>query len=680
MQILTIQNEDSIEHFTLDFMARGALSSVLYTNGNCKLLATVCVDNTPAKDDFLPLSVQYVQKSYAVGKIPGGFIKREGRLSDFEILTSRAIDRALRPFFPKDFKLPLHISVTVLSYDRRLDLQVLALNAASSALYLAGFDFMRPVCATRIGIDHNDFVLNPDLRILDKSPLNLLVCGSFEDILMLEMSAKATNGIDELDLLKALELSVGFIKTHCKKQENIFSKHRANFKWAANSDLAPIQNELSKYNEILQKSLELESNNIKSNDLKELATRLSNELNCELSAANEAIAWARSDLFRENVLNGKRACGRSFDELRDITIYTNILPHAHGSALFTRGQTQALAVATIGSDSDKESRELLSDAVQQKESFSFHYNFAPFATGDVGMVMGISRREIGHGNLAKKALQDVAPRDKTIRLVSEILQSNGSSSMASVCAGSLALSACGIESPLIAGVAMGIVKNDNKSVILSDINGLEDMLGDMDCKIAGNEHYITALQLDTKITCINIEDLARILDSAKIARLKILKIMQRAKEEIILNHNALPSEVNFNIKPDRIAEVIGSGGRVIRDIISRFGVTIDINKENGDIKVTSQSTKSSKAAKEFIVRLLEQGEASENYEIDEEIVGIVSRVTDFGVFIELPRGGSGLLHNSRFIDQVDRNFFVAGNEVRCKIFALNNGKINLDLV
>ena len=691
MQSIDIVLEGWQENLKLDYVAKQASGAVLYQHGKSVLLASVAIDDKDIDGDFLPLSVQYIEKAYAVGKIPAGFIKREGKPGEFEVLTSRIIDRTLRPLFPKNYKKQTHISVFVLSYDKSSDLQVCALNAAACALMVSSVPFFIPVAGVRVGRIDGEFVLNPSVQEMRDSTLDLFVSGSREDLLMIEMkgSSRAESGVDEGALLEAIE----FAKRRILEQSLSYEKHLQAHKkepisLAESKDLlqAEIQDYLHTHHGTEVKSIINAMAKSERNTLLDaLNTRLI-EAHAEQWSAESIThnlqAYKKQVVRRQILEEGRRADGRRTKEVRPISIQTNLLPFTHGSVLFTRGQTQSLVVSTLGSDNDAQSRELLSDNIAQKDFFTFHYNFPAFSVGEASMIGSVGRRELGHGNLAKKALEDsIIEKDKTIRLVSEILESNGSSSMASVCGGSLALSASGVETTgLVAGVAMGLVVEGDKHAVLTDIMGLEDHDGDMDFKVAGNHQVITAMQMDIKLGGVSAEILKEALLQAKEARAHILGIMEEAKSQIVLNESILPKTEEFSVPTHKIVEIIGAGGKTIKEIIERFEVSIDLDKEKGGVKVFGSNGEAVNEAKAYILALIAD---KNHYEVGEVFDGIIKRVVDFGVFVSLPKGGDGLLHVSKFAQnksQKPSEFFQEGQQIRCKILGLNKGKIDLDLL
>ncbi|CBG40004.1 polyribonucleotide nucleotidyltransferase [Helicobacter mustelae] len=692
MQKIDIVLEDYKECYKLDYVAKQASGSVLYERGGTVILASVAIDDKDVEGDFLPLSVQYIEKSYATGKIPGGFIKREGKPGEFETLTSRIIDRTLRPLFPKHYRKTTHISVFVLSYDGESDLQVCALNAAANALLLSAAPFCVPTAAVRIGRIDGVFVLNPSRSELANSALDLYISGSFGDLLMIEMKGGSTkeSGINEEELLEAITLA----KAHIQELSSLYEQNIAPHKKAPLAlpekielfdeeiDTLLKQEYFSRTQEILNQMSKSERNKDLESLGEEIYQKYQNFKPWSLEQVQYTLWQYKKQVMRNQVLErGIRADGRKTTEVRPISIETNILPFAHGSVLFTRGQTQSLVVATLGSENDAQTRENLNDSIPQKENFTFHYNFPGFSVGEALMIGSVGRRELGHGNLAKKALEDsIIEKDRTLRLVSEILESNGSSSMASVCGGSLAICACGMESSgLVAGVAMGLIKEGSEYAVLTDIMGLEDHDGDMDFKVAGNENFITAMQMDIKLGGLELGILKEALYQARDARLHILQIMQEARARIVVNHDIIPKVETFCVPPSKIIEIIGSGGKTIKEIIERFGVSIDLDREKGEVKVFATNAKTLQDCKNYILQII----GSQGYVENEIFLGVVKKIVDFGVFVSLPRGGDGLLHISKFAQDKSKkssDYFQEGQKISCKILGFNKGKVDLDLV
>ncbi len=687
MDFITITSSNKTEEFALKQVAKQATSSLMYRLGKTIILASVCVEREPVSEDFLPLVVQFLEKSYAAGKIPGGFVKREGRAQDFEILTSRLIDRTLRPLFPKDYRYPTQITLMVLSHDIENDLQVSALNAASAALFLSHIAPIKSVSACRIARIDNEFIINPSISLLNQSSLDLFVSGTKESLNMIEMRSlgQKLNALEEPLMLKALELAQKSLKETCMLYEEIFTPHQNELLFKESQGIIFNERLLdllkNQYFDEIIKGIESSALSERENVFNEIARKIS-EAHSEFSLEEIELSLEKvkkTEIRRMIIKDKIRPDKRALEEVRPILIESDLLPMAHSSILFTRGQTQSLVVGVLGADNDAQTHESLEHKVPIKERFMFHYNFPPFCVGEASSIGATSRRELGHGNLAKRALEtSIKNKEQVIRLVSEILESNGSSSMASVCAGSLALYASGVEIyDLVAGVAMGMVSEGQDHAILSDISGLEDAEGDMDFKIAGNLEGITAMQMDTKMSGIQLEVLYQALLQAKKAREHILKIMHEAKEKIVINFSHLPATEIFNVAPDKIVEIIGQGGRVIREIVEKFEVKIDLNKPSGEVKIMGNKERVLKT-KEFILNYLHSlDQELEQYAIDEVLEAQVKRIVDFGAFLSLPKGGEGLLRKQN----MDRCQVVLkkGDSIRCRVISFNKGKIALDL-
>ncbi|MCV3430286.1 polyribonucleotide nucleotidyltransferase [Campylobacter lari] len=697
-----ININNHLEIFDTDKVAKQAAGAVLMQEKNAVVLATVAREEKMVEEDFLPLTVQYIEKAYAAGKIPGGYVKRETKPGDNETLSARIIDRSLRPLFPKGYAYPTQIVVMVLSADPEVDLQVMSLNAASVALYLSDIPIKAPVCGVRIGRINNEFVLNPSNSELKNSTLDLYVAGVKDELLMIEMRALANkqnnkhcmNELSEDDTLKALDFAGNAILRGSNEYEKTFAAYRKNSKLEFKIELDNAQiidyikntymtklkiaiNQMAKSeraSEILQIAKEIESETI----------AIENEWKFE--DIEKALHVCKRELIRNQIINeNKRADGRGLKDVRKIDIETNILPSAHGSCLFTRGQTQALVVATLGNDNDAQMSDLLTEKNPICEKFMVNYNFPGFSVGEASPIKAPGRRELGHGNLAKRALHPSVDVDyaHTIRLVSEILESNGSSSMATVCGGALALRAAGVKSEkLVAGVAMGLVFEDEKYAILTDIMGLEDHDGDMDFKVAGSYEGITALQMDIKLGGIEQQVLKEALYQAKEAREHILKLMEEADRSIIVNEAILPKIEIFNVDPNKIPDIIGQGGKTIKEIIEKFEVNIDLDRDKGEVKIAGINHDLISQSKEYILNLLHFKGSNKKrdrkeipkFDIGEEFIGKVQKVVEFGVFVELKEGVDGLLHNSKIKEKLE-----VGNEIKVKVAEIKNGKVSLDL-
>ncbi len=707
------------EIFEFNKVAKQSNGSVLLTVGNTVLMATVVSEfDNPVSEDFTPLTVQYIEKTYAAAKFAGGFVKREGKPNDFETLTSRIIDRSLRPLFPKGYVYPTTITVMVLSVDHEADLQVLALNAASAALYISNLPIKKSVCATRIAKIDDEFVVNPTLTQLSESTLDLYIAGTSSELLMIEMKAISSqemievdlesftkihhiNDISEDDLVDAIALASKNIKNTNKTYEDSFE-----FACQAIHDVELLESDVEitllnyvrkNYIPNIKEAIQSLAKKERATELKDVAKLISNNEHCKMNEipfdhVYKAVEIVKKEQVRSLIINENlRADGRGPKDVRPISIETNILPSAHSSCLFTRGETQALVVATLGNNKDAQMYETLTSKSSQNENFMVHYNFPGFSVGEAKPIFGVSRRELGHGNLAKRALESSIDSDytDTIRLVSEIFESNGSSSMATVCGGSLALKAAGVPiSSLIAGVAMGGIFEEGKHVILTDIMGLEDHDGDMDFKVTGTQAGITALQMDIKLGGIELDVLKEALLQAKEGRLHILKLMEEAQNDIIPS-SALPLIEQFSIDPTKVLSVIGKAGSVIREIIERFGVSIDLDKQSGNVKITGDNKQNILDAAEHIKNISSNAKSyqkkeiinfTEVYNVDDIVEGTVVRIADFGAFIELPKGGEGLLHISKISkNRVNRvsDVLSVDDKIDVKVLKLSKDRIEL---
>lgn len=703
---LTLNTKTHDEIFIFNTFAQQANGALTLQVNNSVVLATICSDFHLKSDaDFLPLTVQYIEKSYAAGKIPGGFVKREAKPSEFETLTSRIIDRTLRPLFPKGYNYPTQITLFVLSSDGKTDLQTLALNAASAALFISDIPVSQPACALRIGKIDDTICINPNLEQLKASTLDLFVSGVNDNILMIEMrslsNGSTTNEISEHELIELLNMSQHELLHKSASYQDAFKPYT---KTKADVSLLPEINSVDVYEFIKHNYSHHITNALQAMAKSERATELQHILHLILAdphvvaqqwdepLIDSMLSKCKKEMLRSMILDHqKRADGRGLKDVRPLSIRTNFLPCVHSSVLFTRGQTQALVTATIGTDNDAQNYELLSDKSQQKEKFILHYNFPPFSVGEVGMVGSPARRELGHGNLAKRALESsiIDKEAQTIRIVSEILESNGSSSMASVCGGSLALMAAGIPiHSLIAGVAMGLITDNQRYAILTDIMGLEDHDGDMDFKVAGSRNGITALQMDIKLGGLSMQILAQALSQAKEARNHILDIMEEASKTIVINEDILPSSLVFHIPPTKIVDVIGQGGKTIREIIEKFDVVIDLNRDDGAVKITGNNKDKLHQAKTYIYNLIQSPTKftqmlKELYNIGEQLEGKVKKIVAFGAFVELPRGNDGLIHISKITKkrgEMIEGYLKEGDNIKVEIVSLDNNKIELKLI
>ena len=728
----SIEVNNQVEIFDLNKVAKQASGAVLLRVKNTVVLATVAREDVQVEEDFLPLTVQYIEKAYAAGKIPGGYVKRETKPGDFETLTARIIDRSLRPLFPKGYAYPTQIVVMVLSADPEVDLQVVSLNAASVALYLSDIPVNRPVCGVRVGYIDDKFVINPSNSELKQSAIDLYVAGTKDELLMIEMRSlpqqttqlipmvaiepmidpslsdsmaqkQVMNEFSEDKMVEAIDFAGKAILRASSAYEEAFKEHK---KEDAALELKPeIENEniaiyIDKfYKAEVKNAINQMAKSERASELGKIAKQISSDEVAQKEGWDEAVisnvlGKYKKKIVREQIINeGVRADGRGLEEVRPISIETNVLPNAHGSCLFTRGQTQALVVATLGTDSDAQMYDILTEKAPLVEKFMFNYNFLGFSVGEASPLKAPGRRELGHGNLAKRALApsiDLAS-PYTIRVVSEILESNGSSSMASVCGGSLALRAAGVNTQkLVAGVAMGLIFEGDKHAVLTDIMGLEDHDGDMDFKVAGTSDGITALQMDIKLGGISLEVLKEALYQAKRGREHILTLMTQADKNIEINEDVLPKLELFNVDPSKIVDIIGQAGKTIKEIIEKFEVSIDLDREKGEVKIAGGAKKNVDAAKDYIISITskensrsfgkkpfkhDKERVKPTFNIGDEFVGSVKSVVDFGVFIELKDGVDGLLHISKIKSPLN-----VGDQVKVCVSEQKGNKISLSLV
>lgn len=669
-------------------LAKQADGSVLVQFGNSVVLVTAAFSEKESEMDFFPLTVDYRERAYSYGKIPGGYIKREGRSKDKEILTSRLIDRPIRPLFPKNYRQETQIIATVLAADKKIDPDILAINGASLALCLSSIPFMGPIGAVRIAIVKDEFIINPTYSEIEIADLSIVVAGNKERITMIEGNALEAT---EENILKAISYARKYIKILIEKQEELVEKagkEKIELKEVKKlpEDLENII--IKKYKPIIvDVSNNSKSKKERSVTFKKLIADILEEYKEEYSEDEKLFVniinnlWTnvwKDKLQKENI----RPDGREPDQIRDISIETGVLPCVHGSALFTRGQTQALAVVTLGNPSEEQRLEEIEG--DSTKSFMLHYNFPPFSVGEVRPMRGPGRRDIGHGTLAERALASLVPPEDifpyTIRIVSEILESNGSSSMASVCAGSLSMMDAGIPvTNHVAGVSLGLVSardEGEKDIVLIDIAGEEDHEGDMDLKIAGTLNGINSLQMDTKIEGITIELLREGFEKAKKGRIFILEkmkeILPKAREE--LSKNA-PRMLTIQIPKDKIGGLIGPGGKNVRSIQDETSCVISI-EEDGKVFITGENEETATKALNAVKNIVRDVELGEVY------TGKVVKIADFGAFVEIFPGKEGLLHISE-IDwkrtQKVEDVLKVGDlvKVECIKFDSKNGKISL---
>ncbi len=669
----------SIEHGRVAKQASGA---VLVRFGDTMVLATVVGSDEPTVQDFFPLSVDYREKAYAAGKIPGGFFKREGRPSENEILSSRLIDRSLRPLFPDGYRNEVQVMVTVLSADKENDPDVLGITGASAALTISEIPWDGPVAGIRVGRVNGTFIANPTYEQLEVSDLDLVITASEDSIIMVEGESWE---ISEADMLAALEFGHQQAQPLIQIQKEL--QHEI-----GKAKLQVVVPELPEGLEDKVRSMAADKIRelLNITEKKDRRTQLKEYYAQVVESLQEAYPESEADvkevlhkiekeLTRKMILDeSRRLDGRGMDDIRDITCEVGLLPRTHGSCLFTRGQTQALAVITLGTKIDEQKMDELEG--EFFKSYMLHYNFPPFSVGEIRPLRGPGRREIGHGFLAERALKPVIPAEEifpyTIRIVSDILESNGSSSMATVCAGSLALMDAGVPTKdQVAGIAMGLVTDGDNYKILTDILGDEDHLGDMDFKVAGTKNGITAFQMDIKIKGMKMQIMQEALEKARQARLKILDVMNRTldKPRQELSKYA-PRIISFKINPEYIGAIIGPGGKIIRDIVDKTGATIDIS-DDGTVKIASVDPRAGLMAKNIIEELAEAPEIGKVYK------GKVKKITNFGAFVEILPGKEGLLHISEIepfrINRVE-DVLNVGDEVLVKLIRIDDsGKLNL---
>lgn len=683
-------------------LARQANGAVVVRYGGTVVLVTAVISKEPSRGgdiSFVPLTVEYQEKTYAAGKIPGGFFKREGRPSEKEVLTSRLIDRPIRPLFPQGIAHEIQIMALVLSHDGENDPDILALNGASCALAISDIPFDYTIGAIRVGMIEGEFVINPTFAELEKSVMDLVVVGTKDKVVMIE---SGMNEVPEETVLKAIEFGHKNLRTSIELQEKM--KKECGKTKAVDITINTIKEDVYKKVQELAlgriKEVEVAASKEDREELIDLITKdivamlvmggssrpagvdrpntLKEELYNESDVKAALVKIEKEEIRRIVIEKNKRIDGRGFKDIRNIACEIGVLPRTHGSALFTRGQTQSLSVTTLGTAADEQTIDALEG--ETSKSFMLHYSFPPFSVGEVRPVRGPGRREIGHGALAERALKPIMPSKEefpyTIRVVSEVLESNGSSSMATVCAGVLSLMDAGvpIKSP-VSGIAMGLIKEGDKAVILTDICGLEDHFGDMDFKVTGTAKGTTAVQLDLKIDGITIELLRNALEQAKEARLSILEKINNtiAAPRRELSEFA-PRIVTLKIAQDKIRELIGPGGKTIRKIIEETGVTIDI-EDDGTVNIASNDNEAMEKAIDIVKKLTEVPEVGKIYS------GKVKRIMPFGAFVEILPGQEGLVHVSELSDKFVKNVedvVKLGDEFPVKLIEIDEqGRLNL---
>ena len=661
-------------------IARQATASVIASMGNTVVMCAIVTKADEERRDFFPLSVHYSEKTYAAGKIPGGYFKREARPTEFETLTSRLIDRPLRPLFPDFFTQEVQVNCMLISLDKENPPDVVAMLAASAAMSIADVPFNGPIGGARVGFIDDEYVLNPSFADMPNSDLDMVVAGTESAVLMVESDANELSedlmiggilfahqemqsvikGINEF-ANEVLPERKEYVNAHADEEQKVFDEVNTNHRAALADAFTTVDKKergekISAIKDQLLEGLDEEKHDDYLKQFKEV----------------------EKDVVRENVLSEqKRIDGRSLTEVRDISIETNFLPSVHGSALFTRGETQAIVTATLGSSKDVQIVDAL--AGETKDNFMLHYNFPSYSVGELGFPMGPKRREIGHGALAKRSLRFAVPTLEefpyAIRVVSEITESNGSSSMASVCGGCLALRAAGVPvEENIAGVAMGLIKDGDRFEVLTDILGDEDHLGDMDFKVAGTKNGVSGLQMDIKIEGINEEILEKALTQARDARMHILGIMDEAMPKANELTSLAPYFCKFKVHKDKVKVVIGKGGSTIKGLQDEFGVTIEL-QDDGSVSVFGENKSVAEAAKEKIELMCAEPEEGKEYD------AVVAKIVEFGAFVTFMPGKDGLLHISQFKQDFEHltDVINEGDNIRVKVTEIRrDGKVKLE--
>ncbi len=668
-------------------MAKLAQGSCLVQFGDTVVLCAVTVQDNPTHLPFFPLTVEYREKSYAAGKIPGGFFKREGRPGEKEILAARMIDRPIRPLFPDGFLHETQVACFILSADQENDADVIALLGASVALNMSKVPFNTPVASVRVGRIQGNWVINPTFQQLEYSDVDVVVSGSADAITMVEGGALE---VPEVEILEGLTVAHEAIRELCAFQEEFLEGHRApDMVWApadVDSDLRDkvegvAAAKIAAALEIGDKQERSQAIAVATDEVIESLVAEDEQYADHEKDIKEILRSIEKKTMRRNILEkGRRADGRGLDDIRAISSEVGVLPRTHGSALFTRGQTQALAVVTLGTSRDEQRIDSIDSREEIKKSFMLHYNFPPFSVGEARPFRGTSRREIGHGNLAERAIQPLLPEyddfPYTIRVVSDVLESNGSSSMATVCGSSLSLMDAGVPlKAACAGVAMGLIKEGDDVAILTDILGLEDALGDMDFKVAGTRDGVTSIQMDIKIEGLTVDILTEALERANRGRMHILDEMAQAIET---HRDDLsdwaPRIVSIQINPEKIGEIIGPKGKTIRAIQEESGASIDID-DSGIVKIAAVDGEAGARAREMIEAIVKDPEVGRIYE------GPVKNTTTFGAFVEIMPGTEGLCHISELQEgRTERTEDVVkkGDVVRVKLLSIDEkGRLRL---
>ncbi|GJL63840.1 MAG: polyribonucleotide nucleotidyltransferase [Nitrospirales bacterium] len=664
-------------------MAKQADGAVLASYADTVVLATaVSAKTLKPQTDFLPLTVNYQEKTYAAGKIPGGFFRREGAPSEKEVLTSRLIDRPIRPLFPEGYHYETQVIASVLSVDQTISSDIVGMTASSAALAISDIPVGGPLAGVKIGRSNGQFVVNPDLKTMEASDLNLVVAGTADAVMMVEAGA---HGLPESTMLEAIELAHAEIKEIVAKiveLQKLVGREKRVF------EVEPIDAELASQvraivADPIRQAIVIPDKSARQGQLDQIRQDAVQKLAEDDEVRAEQVKRMYHDLeyseVRNMILDGKvRADGRGPADIRPITCEVGLLPRTHGSSLFTRGETQSLAVVTLGTKEDEQRIDALEGEYFRR--FLLHYNFPPFCVGEARPLRSPGRREVGHGKLAERALSSVLPSAEefpyTIRIVSDILESNGSSSMATVCGGTLAMMDAGvpIKAP-VAGIAMGLILEQGRSLILSDILGLEDHLGDMDFKVTGTKQGVTALQMDIKISGITSDLMKEAMEQARVGRLHILEKMDEAlttPRETLAPY--APRIFNLQVKQDRIRDVIGPGGKTIRSIISECGVKVNVD-DSGLVTIAAVDGESAEKAKEMINRLVEEVEPGKIY------LGTVRKIVDFGAFVEILPNVDGLVHISQLAPhrvQAVSDEISEGEQILVKVLEVDRqGKIRL---
>jgi polyribonucleotide nucleotidyltransferase len=664
-------------------LAKQAAGSCLVQYGETVVLAAVTVSDNIANLPYFPLTVEYREKAYAAGKIPGGFLKREGRPSDEEILSARVTDRTVRPLFPEGFKNEVQVFIYVLSADQENDADVLGVTAASAALSMSKVPWNGPVAAVRVGRVEGAWILNPTFQQLEFSDVDMIVSGSKDSIVMVEGGALE---LTEAEIIKALEVAHKGIQELLEAADELTAEMRQpKMEWTKVEPAADLVSRVKALAEPrISEALNLPEKAERAQALGALKATIQEQLAEEFPENVKDVARVIEDIeyhtMREQVLSaGERVDGRDLDTVRPISCEVGWLPRTHGSALFTRGQTQALVSVTLGTTRDEQRIDSIDVAQETTKSFMLHYNFPPFSTGEVKMIRGTSRREIGHGALAERAIQAILPPYEefpyTLRIVSDILESNGSSSMATVCGGSLALMDAGVPvKSACAGVAMGLIKEGKRVAVLTDILGSEDHLGDMDFKVAGTREGVTSIQMDIKIEGLDFKIITDALEKAKKARLHILDIMQQTipTPRSQLSKYA-PRIITMQIRPDKIGDLIGPKGKTIRGIQEQTGA--EINVDDTGLVTISAVGEGGERARDMIAGLIQEPEVGKIYE------GVVKSTTAFGAFVEITPGVEGLLHISELQHgrtEKTEDVVKRGDHVRVKLLEVDErGRMKL---